>query len=284
MKKLLTVITFFFLSISVFCQVEDTTYLPLIIGNEWQYYNGYKYFFSSIEKDSIFSNGQRYFNVPSFPIYGYLRVDSLGNIWSIGDYGRDEEFIAVKIDAQLEESWIIHAADQDTVFAQYLMNDEWTVFGEVRNVKEYKLYDDTGYLLVGFVLAKGLGLVMEYYDDGTTVWLNYAKINGQIYGDLVGIEKEKELPQEFIVSQNYPNPFNGITNIRVELPFYNPSQDIELSVYDILGREILKKTSFINKSKVIQLNTDDYNLSSGTYFYQARTKTNYTTKKLAYLK
>ncbi len=44
------------------------------------------------------------------------------------------------------------------------------------------------------------------------------------------------LPKEFALSQNYPNPFNPITQFIVDVP---KASDVEIAVYDILGREIV---------------------------------------------
>lgn len=55
----------------------------------------------------------------------------------------------------------------------------------------------------------------------------------------LGIEDEtaEPLPLTFSLYQNYPNPFNPSTTIRFELP---TAADITITVYDILGREVLR--------------------------------------------
>lgn len=66
--------------------------------------------------------------------------------------------------------------------------------------------------------------------------------------------------------QNYPNPFNPTTNIKYQLP---KNSFVNIIIYDMLGRQI---TTLINSNQKqgsydIQLNMNDYNLSSGLYFY-----------------
>ncbi len=84
----------------------------------------------------------------------------------------------------------------------------------------------------------------------------------------VGIEENPthNLPTHFILEQNYPNPFNSRTQIKYVIP--RPGQ-IYLSVYDVLGREVLQIKE--NQARPagryhIELNGDDW--SGGIYLYQ----------------
>jgi hypothetical protein len=101
-----------------------------------------------------------------------------------------------------------------------------------------------------------------------------------------GILEEKEdtknlFPVEFRLYQNYPNPFNPRTVISYKLAV---KSEVELKIYDILGREI---TVLVNEVK----NAGDYTvgwngtnsagrqIGSGVYFYQLKTNTGFVTAK-----
>ena len=87
----------------------------------------------------------------------------------------------------------------------------------------------------------------------------------ELSGSIIGIANNtNEVPVSFSLSQNYPNPFNP--NTKIGLKIKNSGQ-IELKVYDIIGKEI---TTLINK----KLSAGSYesifngeNYSSGLYFY-----------------
>ncbi|MFA5404902.1 MAG: T9SS type A sorting domain-containing protein [Ignavibacteria bacterium] len=93
------------------------------------------------------------------------------------------------------------------------------------------------------------------------------------------------LPSKFNLSQNYPNPFNPITKINYEL-----SQDskVNITVFDILGREITKLVNQEQKAGYYTITADSKNLSSGTYFYRLIAKANgndyVQTKKMSVIK
>jgi hypothetical protein len=51
----------------------------------------------------------------------------------------------------------------------------------------------------------------------------------------IRISEGVNLPTTFAMSQNYPNPFNPVTHFTVDLP---KSTEVEVAVYDLLGRKI----------------------------------------------
>ena len=78
------------------------------------------------------------------------------------------------------------------------------------------------------------------------------------------------MPEEFQLGQNYPNPFNPTTKIPVALPV---DSEIELKVYNILGREVA--TIFSGQIQAGRhlfewngRNSAGNRLSSGVYFYR----------------
>ncbi|NOS86299.1 MAG: T9SS type A sorting domain-containing protein [Ignavibacteria bacterium] len=95
-----------------------------------------------------------------------------------------------------------------------------------------------------------------------------------------------EIPKEFSLDQNYPNPFNPTTKIRFEIPASGngPEENIELLVYDMLGREV---TTLVNENLrpgTYEVNWDAGLLPSGTYFYRLVTDKFSITKKMILVK
>lgn len=94
------------------------------------------------------------------------------------------------------------------------------------------------------------------------------------------------LPENFALEQNYPNPFNPSTQITFSLP---NKADIELSVYDILGRHVttLARGEFpAGNHTVTWKAVDDKNhrIASGIYFYMLKTGERTETRKMILLK
>ena len=96
---------------------------------------------------------------------------------------------------------------------------------------------------------------------------------------VTGINEEvsHNIPASFVVEQNYPNPFNPSTKIRYSIPSTSQSPlkgrawdgltNIQLKIYDILGREI---STLVNKEQQpgnYEVSFDASNLSSGVYIY-----------------
>jgi hypothetical protein len=78
--------------------------------------------------------------------------------------------------------------------------------------------------------------------------------------------EHRPVPSEFKLYPAYPNPFNPVTTIRFDIPDSEVSEKINLSIFDIRGREI---KSLINGYRLpgsydLRWNADGY--SSGVYF------------------
>ncbi|NQT27249.1 T9SS type A sorting domain-containing protein [candidate division KSB1 bacterium] len=84
-----------------------------------------------------------------------------------------------------------------------------------------------------------------------------------------------------LAASNYPNPFNPTTTISYTLPV---ASDVQLTVYDILGNEVM---SLVNENKnagVHHVTFDGMKVSSGIYFYRLEAGHNVQTHKMMLLK
>ena len=73
------------------------------------------------------------------------------------------------------------------------------------------------------------------------------------------------LPVRFELKQNYPNPFNPSTNIVFSLPH---SDHVSLSVYDLLGRNVVRLVDGPMREGDHSIYFDAAGLTSGVYIYR----------------
>jgi len=104
--------------------------------------------------------------------------------------------------------------------------------------------------------------------------------------DLVDVNADEELPQEYTLSQNYPNPFNPTTTISFTLPKQNT---VSLKIYDILGREVRtllnsEQTAGVHKVTWDGKNNFGTKVASGTYLYRIVAGDFVQSKKMILLK
>ena len=269
---------------------QQPNFFPLQIGNEYQFKGRYQqeYYFGTIEKDTIYPNSQKYYTLPDRVFeFGNTRVDSNGNILSVSKrfFGGDpEEQVLFKSDAVLDEVWPVAWNFNpviDTGYAKCIYVDSGYIFDKMRSIKGVLIFDYSYYYYY-FWVAEGIGLVRTQYDDGSGLDINYAKIDGKMYGTLVSVEEEMPLlSSEFNVSQNYPNPFNPSTKIKYSLNQYGY---VSLKVYDVLGKEV---ATLVNEDKSVgnyEVSFNASNLASGIYYYQFRAGEFVETKKMILLK
>ena len=292
MKKILKL--FFCINIFIInLYSQQPIYFPIGIGNEYQFKgrNFQEYYFGKIEKDTIYPNGMAYYSLPySVFEFGNTRVDSNGNVFSIskpffiGITSSPEEYMLFKADAVLDEIWPV-AWDFnpviDTGYAKCIYIDSGFIFGKNRLIKGVLIFDESYYYYY-FWLADGIGIVRTAYDDGSGLDINYAKIDGKIYGTLVTVENETPtIPQEFNVSQNYPNPFNPSTTINYAVKEVGL---VKIKVYDILGSEVAE---LVNQSKEVGYHSVEFNASnlpSGVYIYTLKVNGYSASQKMLLLK
>ncbi|HMB89380.1 MAG TPA: T9SS type A sorting domain-containing protein [Rhodothermales bacterium] len=103
-------------------------------------------------------------------------------------------------------------------------------------------------------------------------------------GDIssVGIEEvDGEIPSQIALTQNYPNPFNPSTTIEFAL---NQAQDIRLTVYDLMGREVTVLATGTQPAGTFRVTFDASNMASGMYLYRLDTESGSLTKKMMLVK
>ncbi len=111
----------------------------------------------------------------------------------------------------------------------------------------------------------------------------YSAVLSSISGIITDTKDNYENPEfTFNLEQNFPNPFNPETIIKFQI---HKPEFVKLSLYDVLGKEV---ALLINEFKhtgnyVYNLNTKNFNLSSGIYFYTLNCGSSYKTKKMILL-
>ena len=93
---------------------------------------------------------------------------------------------------------------------------------------------------------------------------------------------------EFNLQQNYPNPFNPVTKIKYNVPSMETNCDaslhITLKVYDVLGNEVATLVDEEKPAGEYEVEFDGNNLPSGIYFYQLKSGSFISVKKMVLLK
>jgi hypothetical protein len=102
------------------------------------------------------------------------------------------------------------------------------------------------------------------------------------YAEVIGIKRiSTNIPARFSLYQNYPNPFNPSTSIKFDI---SRSSFVNLSVYDILGREVAVLVHENLTPGTYEYKWDAAGLTSGIYFYKIYTEQFTETKKMVLTK
>ncbi len=166
----------------------------------------------------------------------------------------------------------------------------WATATETNNsgFKVERSVDKKNFSQIGFVEGKGTTAEKSNYKfvDKSITNGNYFYRLKQInfdgsfeYSKIV--EVSNLIPKKFVLEQNYPNPFNPSTTIGYSIP---KDQNVELNVYDILGKKVIVLYSGYKKAGSYKINFNAKGLSSGIYFYSLKTSDKIITKKLVLLR
>ena len=104
----------------------------------------------------------------------------------------------------------------------------------------------------------------------------------QLTIDLTSVGPSTTLPTKFQLEQNYPNPFSSSTVVPYEL---KEQSDIQITVYDVLGRVVRRITAGAQSIGTHSVLWDGRSsagqkVASGTYFYRLQAGGESQTKKM----
>ena len=275
------IVFFSFLFLNVcFSQQASNKYLPLEIGNRWDYHIDYYWQGGSHTEDTlsieiidtIDLRGSKYIafssNVPWYPLSKYFREEN-GNIYFYNEED-SSDCLAYQFNIPADSSYLscwgnlIYVFAIDTTFL-------WG-FNDIQQFQDHMNFSEH----FGVYTYSG-GFFPEFYYN-----LYGCIISGTTYGNLlVSVDKENKFLYHFKLDQNYPNPFNPVTNISFSIPV---GSAVSLKIFDVLGREI---STLVNEELFqgeYKYSFDASNCVSGVYFYTLKANNYVSTKKLLLIK
>ncbi|OGU29976.1 MAG: hypothetical protein A2057_03020 [Ignavibacteria bacterium GWA2_35_9] len=122
-------------------------------------------------------------------------------------------------------------------------------------------------------------------DDTSRKYSTITDSSGNYYLNIItSISSEKNLPTSFELEQNYPNPFSNETAISYKL---NKQSDVQVAIYDILGREVKTYSAKQQGAGIYGMTWDGKNnlgmrVSSGVYLYMVKTGNETQVKKMIF--
>ncbi|WP_290662751.1 T9SS type A sorting domain-containing protein [Ignavibacterium sp.] len=282
---------------------ELFSYYPLKVGNKWIYDKTtivydfppqitYDTVIKKVIRDSVAQNNKKYFVLKEESISGSVeyfleRIDSAtGKVFRFvqGFNYPDDELLIDDLTAEIGDTveafrYGIWYPGGVTVLRE---EDYFTKWG-LNNKR--KIFETDNYGMPLYSLTYGLGLDSAVYgfDFGTTTYvLRGCVINGTVFGDTVlSVEKNEEIPTNFVLYQNYPNPFNPGTTISWQAPV---SGWQTLKVFDVLGNEIATLVNEYRDAGRYKVEFDASSLASGVYIYKLTAGSFISSKKMMVIK
>lgn len=257
------------------------------------------------------------------PVFTDIFTETFGSVSSstdIGNHTFDNTGFTFEGNGDIRESLPSEGYEDASGNAQVFMNlgDKYFTIGNINTTGFEQLA-----LSLGIYSSGDTPLTIEYRTDSEGLWtdlvyndqlnggvwqlldiegsnlpaaeflsIRFSKNNSQQYRlddiQLRGVEIETtssdisdDLPKTAKLDQNYPNPFNPTTTIQYTL---SSSEQVRLSVYDMLGREVAVIVNDLKSAGQHTAVWDASNLSSGIYIYSLRTESSRMTRKMTLMK
>ena len=288
---------------SIAAQIDTTTaeYFPMHIGDVWEYEVELlppETYQVRITGDTLMPNGKTYFVFKAagyFNYNEYLRMDDSLRVFIYGGFtlpsSCNQENLAYEL--SLPDSTLFIECFREYPegnFPALLATFDWyySYLELTFSTKQFwgvnvdSITNDTSWGSIFYtenLLAKGIGRAFSQPEAGSPDRLLGAIIDGVQYGHVNSVDIKKEnilLKEQVILYPNYPNPFNSITTIEYNLPV---AANIELIVYDLLGRKIGTIVNSKQTAENYRVEFDGSSLSSGIYLYQLKTNKGVTLYK-----
>lgn len=286
MKTLITflfLITIFSFSNNVYSQVNNGSYFPIAIDNEWDF-SSQLFPVSETFTDTLRIKNKLYYglSMENFDPYIYLRES--GSQVFVFNPDDSLEYLLYDFNADIGESWelpgyfncsygleITLIGNHDTIVTPL------GTFYNCLHFRHSQICMDAGIIDTWF--AKGIGKVRYL----AIYFVGMGDFKLENYNIVTSIDNQQKKPgiKSFDLSQNYPNPFNPTTRIRYQIP---DAGFVSIKVYNVLGKEMATLVNEYKSAGNYQVGFNASNLPSGIYLYQLKTGNYIGTKKMILIK
>jgi photosystem II stability/assembly factor-like uncharacterized protein len=191
--------------------------------------------------------------VSVFPVTSILKTTNGGNTWE-GNLTPYFNFGVTNFNyLSLQNGWI--TTNNRNIFRTTNAGTAWDTLQNSLTLNEvinnFEFFNSN--------ISYGISLNHIYFtNDG---WVTYSIVDSIV----TNVDNQHSLETQFILYQNYPNPFNPTTVISYQIPV---SGNVNLKVYDLLGREVVVLVDENKPAGKYEVEFDASQISSGVYYYK----------------
>ncbi len=214
----------------------------------------------------------------------FVYTDIATGVFPTGDGTADNYWIDVRFDPTF--TLPVNLSDLKATTTNNNVAVTWKTTSETNNsgFEIQRSNNNADWYAVGFVNGAGESTTVRNYsytDKGLAPGLYYYRLK---QNDHDGKSKISSVVSATVsgkgmisLFQNYPNPFSGITSIRYDLP---KAQQIKLSVFDMMGREVKVIARKMSEAGSHLVSFDSKGLSRQMYSIRLKTESGVMTRQI----